>query len=126
MNILVVSDGSSDSQSVLTYGIGRALEMRGKLTVVHVYQRWKGRCELALQDSLRCFDLVRASVNDHDCGIPVSATFMTITDHCDILTYAANAQIDLIVAPPAFEDLFNSARCLVDIVSANDLQTAVQ
>ena len=48
MNILVVSDGSTDSQSALTYGIGRALDTRGKLTVVHVYQRRKGRCERAL------------------------------------------------------------------------------
>jgi hypothetical protein len=51
---------------------------------------------------------------------------MTINDHNDILTYATNAQIDLIVAPPAFDRLFCSACCLVDIVSAEDLQTAIQ
>ncbi|NTW57829.1 MAG: universal stress protein [Nitrospirae bacterium] len=126
MNILVASDGSPDSQSALTYGIGKALETRGKLTVVHVYQRRKRGSEQALQDSLQCFDSVRASIQDHGCGVPANAVFMTITDHHDILTYAANAQIDLIVAPPAFDALFCSACCLVDIVSAEDLQTAIQ
>ena len=126
MNILVVSDGSPDSQSALTYGIERALESHGELTVVHVHKRQEGSCEQALQDSLRCFDLVRASVHNHGCGIPASAVFMTITDHRDILTYAANAQIDLIVASSAFDELIYSACCLVDIVSTDDLQTAVQ
>ncbi len=126
MNILVASDGSPDSQSALTYGIGKALETRGELTVVHVYQRRKRGSEQALQDSLRCFDSIRASIQDHGCGVPVSAVFMSITDHNDILTYATNAQIDLIVAPPAFDALFCSACCLVDIVSAEDLQTAIQ
>ena len=126
MNILVASDGSPDSQPALTYGIRKALETRGELTVVHVYQRPKRGSEQTLQDSLRCFDSVRASIQDHGCGVPASAVFMTITDHNDILTYATNAQIDLIVAPPAFDALFCSACCLVDIVSAEDLQTAIQ
>lgn len=125
MNILVVSDGSSDSQSALTYGTERALVTRGKLTVLQVYQL-RMRSEQTLRDSLRCFDLVRASVRDHGCGIPASVVFMPITDHRDILTYTANTQIDLIVAPPAFDALFCSACCLVDIVSAEDLQTVVQ
>jgi hypothetical protein len=126
VNILVVSDGSSDSQSAFTYATERALVTRGELTVLHVYQLRKSRSEQTLRDSLRCFDLVRASVHDHCCGIPASAVFMPITDHRDILTYATNTQIDLIVAPPAFNALFCSACCLVDIVSVEDLQTAVQ
>ncbi|HXY54362.1 MAG TPA: universal stress protein [Nitrospirota bacterium] len=126
MNILVVSDGSQDSQSALTYGIGRALDTHGKLTIAHVHKRQEVRSEKALQDSLRCFDLVRASVHDHGCGIPASAVFMSITDHRDILTYATNAQIDLIVAPPVFDELICSACCLVDIVSADEMQTIVQ
>ncbi len=125
MNILIVSDGSPDSQSALAYGIGKALETRGELTVVHVYQRREGSCEQALQHSLQCFDAVRASVHDHGSGVSAKAMFMTINDHRDILTYAATAQIDLIVAPPAYDALFGSACCLVDIVTSDDRQTAV-
>jgi hypothetical protein len=126
MNILVASDGSPDSPSALAYGIGKALETRGKLTVMHVYQRSSREPEQALQNSLRGFDSVRASMKDHGSAVPANAVFMTITDHNDILTYANRAQIDLIVAPPAFDALFCSACCLVDIVSATDLQTAIQ
>ncbi len=124
MKILVASDGSPDSQSALTYGIERAVETHGELTVMQVHQQSKGRSEQTLQDSLRRFDLVRESINDHGCGVSAKAVFMIITDHHDILTYAASAKIDLIVAPPAFDALFSSACCLVDIVSAEDLQMA--
>ncbi len=126
VNILVVSDGSSDSQSALVYGTERALETRGKLIILHVYQLRKGRLGETLQDSLRCFGLVRALVQDHGCGIPASAVFLPITNHHDILAYAANTQVDLIVAPPSFDALVCSACCLVDIVSAEDLRTTVQ
>ena len=124
MKILVIGDGTPDSRSALTYGIEKALETRGELIVVHVYQRKSGRAEQTLLDSLHCFDYVRASVRDHGCGVPASAAFMTITDHHDILSYAAGSQIDLIVAPPAFESLFSSACCLVDIVAAEDQAAA--
>jgi hypothetical protein len=52
MNILVAGDGSPDSQSALAYGIGKAIETRGKLTVMHVHQRRTRGSEQALQDSL--------------------------------------------------------------------------
>jgi hypothetical protein len=122
MNILVARDGSPDSQSALTYGIGQAIETRGKLTVVHVHQRRQCGSEQVLQDSLRCFDSVRASINDHGSVVPASAVFMTITDHNDMLTYAANAQIDLIAAPHAFDELFCKACGHVVIISGDEGQ----
>jgi hypothetical protein len=95
MKILVASDGSPDARTALTYGIGKALETRGELTVLHMHQRRRCRAGNAeqrgsnqtLQDSLRCFDAVRASIHDHGSGVQASAVFMTINDQNDILTY---------------------------------------
>ena len=106
-------------------GLGKALETHSALTVAHTYQCQKHRSKQSLQDSLRCFDSVRASFHHHNCGVPASAVFLTITDCKDILAFAAYQWIELIVAPPAFKALFCLACCLVDIVSAEDTQSPV-
>jgi len=129
MKILVVNDGTLDSDAALDYGLAKARETSGQLIALQVHQRHFPNDDAGghdskrtMQDSLRCFESVRAWIHDHRGGIPASVEFFIINDCSDILRYASNAQIDLIVSPPAFVAMFGKARCLVDIVTAEDEQ----
>ena len=62
----------------------------------------------------------RAWVHNQDSDIRTSAAFSIIKDREDILRYARDRGGDLIVAPPAYESLFDKACCLVDAVAAEE------
>ncbi len=129
MKVLVVINGTPDSVAALAYGITKARETSGQLIALHVPQHHlsnddagRRNSKEAMKDSLRCIESVRALIHDHSCGVPASVDFFIMNDCSDILRYASNAQIDLIVSPPAFDAMFDKAHCLVDIVSAEDEQ----
>jgi len=129
MKVLVVSDGTPDSESALAYGLAKARETSGQLIALHVHQHYFPRDDAgrssshqALQDSRRRYESIRTWIHNHGCGVSANADFSIIDDYSDILRYASDAEIDLIVSPPAFVEMFDKARCLVDIVSAEDEQ----
>ena len=128
MKVLVLCDGSSDPRPALTYGISRARDTQGELVTLHVIQRRPDRellaepglSEKALQKTLRCLEQTRAWVHDQCSDMRTSTAFTIIKDHEDILRYARDTGVDLIVALPAYELLFDKACCLVDIVAAEE------
>lgn len=129
MKILVVSDGTQDSEAALAYGLVKARETSGQLIALYVHQRHfpsedagRHNSKQTEQDYLRFLESVRALSRDHSYGVPASADLFIMNDCSDLLRYASIAQIDLIVSPPVFEAMCSKACCLVDIVSAQDEQ----
>jgi len=128
MKVLFLCDASSDPRPLLTYGIERARDAQGELVALHVLQRRPDRgcpaepelSEKALQKTLHCLEQTRAWTRDQGSDIRTGAVLSIIKDYEDVLRYAQNTGVDLIVAPPAYESLFDKACCLVDIVAAED------
>jgi nucleotide-binding universal stress UspA family protein len=133
MKVLVLCDGSSDPRPSLTHGIARARDTQGELVALHVIQRRPergrfaepGLTEKALQETLRRLEQTRAWVHEQGSDIRTNAAFSIIKDHEDILRYARDTGVELIVAPTAYESLFDKACCLVDIVAAEEGAVAV-
>lgn len=132
MKILVLCDGTTDPQTSLAYGIARARDEKGELATLHIIQRRPDHGRLAepglsgkaLQKTLHILEQTRSWVHDHGGDIRTSSAFTIIRNHDDILRYARDTGVDLIVAPPAYRSLIDKACCLVDIISAEEAVTA--
>lgn len=128
MKILVLCDDSGDPRPLITYGIARARESQGELVYLYFTQRQPDReydaqpglSEKALQKTLHRLEQTRAWVRDQGGDIRTSAAFSIIKDQEDILRYARDSGVDLIVAAPAYESFLDKACCLVDIVTAEE------
>jgi nucleotide-binding universal stress UspA family protein len=125
MKVMVLCDGSSDPRPALNYGISRERNTRGELVALHVIRRMPNRrwlpgpelSEKELRRILRRLEETRAWIRDQNSDIRTSTAFSIIKDHEDILRYARDTGVDLIVAPSAYESLFDKACYLVDIVA---------
>jgi hypothetical protein len=128
MKVLVLCDDSSDPRPLITYGIARARNLQGELVYLYVIHRRPDRdrpaepglSEKALQKTLHCLEKTRAWFRHEGCDIRTSAAFTIIRDQGDILRYAQDTGIDIIVASPSHESFFDKACCLVDIVAAEE------
>jgi hypothetical protein len=128
MKVLVLCDDSSDSRPLITYGIARARHLQGELVYLYVIYRRPDRdrpaeavlSEKALQKTLHCLEKTRAWVRHEGSDIRTSAAFTIIKDQEDILRYARDTGVDLIVATPAYASLLGKACCLADIVAAEE------
>jgi hypothetical protein len=128
MKVLVLCDNSNDPRPLITYGIAKACDSQGELVYLHVIHRRSDRgrfaelglSEKALQKTLHRLEQTRAWVRDQGSDIRTSAAFSIIKDQEDILRYARDTGVDLIVATPAYASLLDKACCLVDIVTAEE------
>jgi universal stress protein family protein len=125
MKILVTYDGSPDAKAALAYGIKKARATEGELIVLRLLRRNifhddEGEpcaSEETLQSSLDRFEKKDTLTHRSGAKIPTTIVFTVINTLHDILQYAGNVGVDLIVAPPEFEPLMVKACCLVDIVT---------
>ena len=132
MKVLVLCDGTTDPRPSLAYGIAKAREEEGELVTLHVLQRRQdqgrptepGLSEKTLQKTLHRLEQTRAWVRDQGSDLRTSAAFSIINNHEDVLRYARNTGVDLIVATPAYESLLDRACCPVDIVAAEETVAA--
>jgi hypothetical protein len=121
MKVMVAYNGSTEAQAALAYGFKKADEMGGELIVFDILRRtyffdmdnrlpWM---EDAFQTTLR----VKKDTLVHRSGRKIMTTFVFafVDTSDDILRYAGQAQADLLVVPPEFEELLEKACCLVDV-----------
>jgi hypothetical protein len=118
---MVAYNGSPEAQTALGYGVKKAHEMGGELIVFHMLRRpyfLEMEGILPTEDAFRRILLVKKDTLMHRSGCKIFTTFVfaVVDDTChDILRYADQAEVDLIVVPPEFEELLEKACCLVDV-----------
>jgi len=121
MKVMVAYNGF-EAQAALAYGVNKANETGGELIVFDILRRTyfldidNGAPpeKDAFQGTLR----VKKDTLIHRSGRKILTTFVfAVLDTCDdILSYAGQAQADLVVLPPEYEELLEKACCLVDVV----------
>ena len=121
MKVMVAYNGF-EAQAALAYGVKKAHEMGGELIVFDILRRtyfldMDGGVPPG-KDSFLGTLRVKKDTLVHRSGRKILTTFVfAVLDTCDdILRYAGQAQADLVVLPPEFEELLGKACCLVDIV----------
>jgi nucleotide-binding universal stress UspA family protein len=124
MKILTVFDGSLNSQVALKYCIGKIRQSGGKLIVLHVfpshlfidYGAGPKAEEMARRESDRFVADARRILGEGDSGIWSHIITREGDPGEEIITCAAEQQVELIVAPPKYRSLAKGAPCPVSIV----------
>lgn len=118
---MVAYNGAPEAQTALAYGVKKAHEMDAELIVFHTLRQSDfpdidGTLP-PREDALQSILLVKRDMLMHRSGrkIPTTLVFAVVDTDKDILRYAGQAQADLLVVPPEFEELLEKACCLVDV-----------
>lgn len=127
MKVLVIYDGTLDSQAALQYGIRRVREHGGDLVVLavfpaHLFIDYDAgpKAEEVVRRELfvhvdDALELIRAQGDVHAQIIMVDGRAED-----EVLRCAGNEKVDLIVSPPSFESVTEKAFCLTDIVGVDE------
>lgn len=126
MKILVALDGSLDSKAALKYGIRKVRELGGELIALHVF---KSHCfidyeagpwaeEAARQEFSHHMEEAREIIREQGGEIRASQVIAEGHPEEEILRYAREEEVDLIVSTPMHDAVIKNADCLLDVVSA--------
>jgi len=121
--ILLAYDGTLNSKAALRYGLLKAREEGGQVTVLNVfdsarfvdYPHLKAE-EAARAEMARCLDDARVIIEQEGAGVPARVVQEEGNPEEEIPRYAREFGMDLIIAPPALRGLLKTSPCPLAIV----------
>ncbi len=126
MRILAIYDGTLNSKDVVRYGLFRAKTTGGELHVIHVLNSalFIGYEGISAEETARrelSYYLADAEkiIAEVGKGIKVSFTTMDGIPEEELIKYARENRIDLILIPEKFAEIGRNAPCRVSIVPSD-------
>jgi nucleotide-binding universal stress UspA family protein len=124
MKILLAYDGTLHAKKALVYGIGKASETMGELTVLHIFDRslfvdydaGPRAEEMAKAEADQRLAEAREIINEKATGINVRVVSAEGDAVRGVLDFVQASQTDLILAPPRFKAIVKSAPCPVYLI----------
>jgi len=129
MKILVNYDGSLNSQTALKYGIRKVREAGGSLFAIHVfnvnmfidYGAGPNAEEMARKESSGYVENARRIISESGSEIDVRLFTTEGNPNEEIVKFARDEKIDLIIVPPRYKTIVKNAPCPVSVIPGNIL-----
>ncbi len=127
MKILVLYDGSINSQTALKYGIGKVREAGGSLFALHVfnsnmfidYGAGPQAEEMARKESARYVEDAGRIIAETGTGVDVRLFTTEGNPEEEIKKFARAEIINLIIVPPRYKTVVKNAPCPVSVIPGN-------
>jgi CheY-like chemotaxis protein len=123
MKILVAYDGTLNAKDVLRYGVFKAKTLRGTLEVLHVVDshalsEYSGLSanERSQKEAEHYLDEVRKIIDEAGKGLKVSFITSEGDPYEEIISYAKDNKMDLILVPQRYASIAKKAPCSVSVV----------
>jgi nucleotide-binding universal stress UspA family protein len=121
--ILVAYDGTLNAKTALRYGLLKAREQGGSVTVLSVFDPSRfvdyahfTAVEVARKETARLLVDAREIITNEGAGIPVRVIEEEGNPEEEIAAYAKKFGMELILAPPAMRGLLRTSPCAVALV----------
>ncbi len=124
MRILAVYDGSLDSPALLRYGLEKVKQQGARLIVLHVfhdamfidYDVPLSAKEISRRESFSCLDYAQKIISDSGENLRAKVAMEEGEPEEEIVRYAEDNNIDLILSPPRYRAVAKKTACRVSIV----------
>jgi nucleotide-binding universal stress UspA family protein len=121
MKVLVAYDGTLQSKDALKYGMEKVREKGGEVVVLHVfnsnmffdYEAGPGAEELAKRESARYVEDARRLIREEGKDIRTSIFVGEGNSEEEILEFAKERYVDLLLCPPKHKSLIEKFREIV-------------
>lgn len=113
MKILVAYDGTLQSKEALVYGIEKAKEKNGELTVLHVfntgmfidYDATPNAEAMARAESSLFVEQARSIIREKGKGLKTSLVLGEGNPEEEVISYAKAENVDIILCPPKYKNI---------------------
>jgi nucleotide-binding universal stress UspA family protein len=118
MKIMVAYDGTLQAKEALAYGINKARESRGEVVVLHVfnnrmfldYDASADAEAVAHLESRRFVEEAKSLLREKGEGVRTSLFTAEGDPEEEVITFAKERRVDLLLCPPKFKALINRYR----------------
>jgi hypothetical protein len=113
MKILVAYDGTLQSKEALVYGIEKAKEKNGELTVLHVfntgmfidYDATPNAATMARAESSHFVEQARSIIREKGKGLKTSLVLGEGNPEEEVISYAKAENVDILLCPPKYKNI---------------------
>lgn len=118
MKIMVAYDGTLQAKEALVYGINKARESRGEVVALHVfnnrifldYDASADAEEIARRESRQFVEEAKSLLREKGEGVRTSLFTTEGDPEEEVITFAKERRVDLLLCPPKFKALINRYR----------------